>query len=216
MTILRSTIEQDMECPKEVVIWNYFDHEHVVGTHYKHYENIRVVAEHDQWAFCERDFKIPLVPFRVVSRNMMALVSPNKMLSYHLASFGVMHEQEYTFVDLGPEKCRVVLRSQMRVPSLPGFLEPLAQKWYEGMCRKWFYATWDEDVPMRDRRWKVWKLGFRNFVGIDYIKDKTDKPAGAGEPRPYPIEMPVPKATRIHEDGYKRLFRESVEVGYES
>jgi hypothetical protein len=215
MTTLYSKIEQDMDCPKEIVIWNYFDHEHVVGTHYKHYENIRVIAEHDRWAFCERDFKIPLVPFRVTSRNISALVSPDRMLSYHLASFGVMHEQTYTFTDLGPERCRVTLESRMRLPAAFGVLKPLLDKWYQAMCRKWFYATWDEDVPMRARRWKVWKLGFRNFVGIDYVNEKTEKPAGRGdEPRPYPIEMPVPKATSVGEEGYRRLFDESVEVGY--
>lgn len=27
----------------------------------------------------------------------------------------------------------------------------------------WFWATWEEDAPMRLRRWKVHKLGFKNF-----------------------------------------------------
>jgi len=57
---------------------------------------------------------------------------------------------------------------------------------------------------MRHRRWKVWKLGFNDFAGIDYINQKTEKPAGRGtQYRPYPIEVPVPKATEIGEEGYR-------------
>src|SRR5260370_37898710 len=33
---------------------------------------------------------------------------------------------------------------------------------------------------MRVRRWRIWKLGSRDFRGLDYVNQKTAKPAGAG------------------------------------
>ena len=40
----------------------------------------------------------------------------------------------------------------------------------------WFNATWEEDAPMRLRRWKVHKLWFKDFSGIDYINKNLPKP----------------------------------------
>ena len=28
--------------PKDIILWNYWDHEHVVGTHYKHYKKVKI------------------------------------------------------------------------------------------------------------------------------------------------------------------------------
>ncbi|MBI3300120.1 MAG: hypothetical protein HYZ75_18290 [Elusimicrobia bacterium] len=209
MATLHSKIEQEMECPREIVIWNYFDHEHVVGTHYKSYKKIRVYDEKDNWCFAERHFNISYIPFMVVSKNFSHLTSPHTMKSIHIGKLATL-VQEYTFRDLPGEKCLVTLESRMEVPWPLGLLQPF---FYE-MTRKWFYATWDEDVPMRLRRLKVWKLGFKNFEGIGFINDKTPKPAGLPAERPYPIELPVPKSTSVCREGYERPFGESVEVGY--
>ena len=56
-------------------------------------------------------------------------------------------------------------------------LQPL----FERVIRRWFHDTWIEDAPMRVRRWKVWKLGFRDFRGLDYVNEKTAKPEGAAQ-----------------------------------
>src|SRR5437588_8479 len=123
MATLTARCALEMDCPKEVVVWNYYDHEHVVGTHYKYYSEPRVVT-------------------------------------------------------------------------------------------RWFHATWEEDAPMRIRRWKVWKLGFRDFRGIDFINKKTAKPADLDPNRPYPLRLPVPKTRESPPgSGYRRPFDESVEVG---
>jgi hypothetical protein len=61
---LQAQYQADMDCPKEVVMWNYYDHEHLVGTHYKLYDRARVVAERDDWALVYRSKRMPLLPFR--------------------------------------------------------------------------------------------------------------------------------------------------------
>jgi len=212
MATLYSKIEQEMDCPKEIVIWNYFDHEHVVGTHYKSYDTIRIRAEKDNWCLAERSFKLPYIPFIVVSRNFSYLESEYCMKSFHIGKTGLMLVQDFQFKDLGPDRCLVTLESRLEVPGIFKILESLFAKF----TIRWFYATWDEDHPMRLRRWKVWKLGFKNFIGIDYINQRVPKPAGReNETRPYPLELPVPKSTNITGEGYKRPFTKSVEVGYE-
>ena len=39
--------------------------------------------------------------------------------------------------------------------------------------RRWFYSVWEEDAEMRERRLKVWQPGFRDFVGLDKVHNKT-------------------------------------------
>jgi len=212
MATLYSKIEQEMDCPKEIVIWNYWDHEHIVGTHYKHYESVRIRAEKDNWCFSERYVKLPFIKFMLTTRNFAYLESPFLMKSFHIGKMGLVLEQDFHFKDIGQDRCLVTLENRIEVPGAFKFLEPFFKK----MTTRWFYATWNEDHPMRLRRWKVWKLGFRDFTGIDYINQKTAKPAGReSENRLYPIELPVPKSTRIRQEGYTRPFSESIEVGYE-
>ena len=56
---LTAQFEAEMDCPKEVVMWNYYDHEHLVGTHYKLYDKARVLAERDNWSLVFRSTRTP-------------------------------------------------------------------------------------------------------------------------------------------------------------
>ena len=60
---LQAQYQANMDCPKEVVMWNYYDHEHLVGTHYKLYNKARIVAERDDWALVLRSKRIALSTF---------------------------------------------------------------------------------------------------------------------------------------------------------
>lgn len=213
--ILFSKVEQDMDCPKEVVIWNYWDREHLTGTHYLHYSRVKIIAEQDNWCLAEFTMKLPYLPFNVINQSFCYMVTPDHMCCIQTGKFTTL-KQDFYFEDDGPEACKVSLENRMNVP-LPevavNWLMPIWQKF----STKWFLATWAEDLPMRRRRWKVWNLGFRDFVGIDYINQKKAKPEGRGEtPRFHPVELPVKKTTPIAEEGWPRLFSTSVEVGYGS
>ena len=35
-TFLKSVSSANSKFPKELLIWNYWDHEHIVGTHFEH------------------------------------------------------------------------------------------------------------------------------------------------------------------------------------
>jgi hypothetical protein len=88
------------------------------------------------------------------------------------------------------------------------------QPLFTKLFRSWFWATWEEDAPMRLRRWKVHRLGFKDFNGIDYINKKTlrqkDKRSG-----PYVFDPPVRSASPIKTvAGIERPFDHSTEIGY--
>jgi hypothetical protein len=209
MAVLTAKCSMEMDCPKEVVVWNYFDHEHVVGTHYKYYSEFKIVAERDDWCLVERFYKLPVINFRASSLGFMHMESPNVIRSIQFGKLGAKLDQRIELEDLGAEKCRVTSTYTMEVPGFARALQPL----FERVIRQWFEDTWVEDAPMRVRRWKVWKLGFRDFRGLEYVNQKTAKPASAGAFRPYKVRLPIPK-TPSPSDAYKRPFEKSVEVGY--
>jgi hypothetical protein len=200
-----------MDCPKEVVIWNYYDHEHVVGTHYKYYSAFRVIAEREGWCMVERFYRLPVIGLKTSSVGIMWTEGPELIRSIQFGRLGSRLDQEIHLKDLGPERCIVTSSYEMSVPWIFKPLEPLFKK----VTTRWFHATWDEDAPMRVRRWKVWKLGFQNFVGIKYINDKTAQPADLPKFRSYPNQLPVPKTPENPPgSGYRRPFSKSVEIGY--
>ena len=210
MAVLFSRCEKEMDCSKEVVIWNYFDHEHVVGTHYKYYNKFNIVAEKGDWTLVERFYRLPIIGLRTSSYGFMYLDNPNLIRSIQFGKLGLTMDQQIHLTDIGTDRCLVACEYRLEAPF---FLKPFEGLWRR-ITDRWFIATWDEDAPMRVRRQQVWKLGFRDFVGIDYINRKTAKPADLPNDRRYPIELPVPK-TKGRKDGtYERPFEASVEVGY--
>ena len=199
-----------MACPKEVVVWNYFDHEHVVGTHYKWYSGARVLMEKDDWCLVDRYYKLPLVNMKASSIGFMAMLDPNHIKSFQHGKFGLILEQDIYLKELDAERCLVSSEYRMEIP---GWAVWLLDPIFKRVMAQWFLNTWVEDAPMRLRRYKVWKLGFKDFSGIDYINKKTEKPAKL-KVDPYPIELPVPKSTSIVNEGFTRPFSKSVELGY--
>ncbi len=210
MAVLFSRCEKEMDCSKEVVIWNYFDHEHVVGTHYKYYDKFNIVAEKDDWTLVERFYKLPIIGLKTSSYGFMYLENPNLIRSIQFGKIGLVLDQTIHLTDLGPDRCLVATEYRLKAP----FFFKLAAPLWKKITDRWFINTWDEDAPMRLRRQKVWNLGFRDFVGIDYVNQKKPQPEGIPSKRPYPVQLPVPKTKGRKEGEYERPFATSVEVGY--
>jgi hypothetical protein len=132
------------------------------------------------------------------------------MRSFHLGPFGLLLQQDFYFEDVAPEGCRVTVESRVAVPRFLGWLQPL----FHRLMQRWFYEVWAEDTDMRERRLKVWQLGFRDFVGLDYVNRKTAGPSQPDITRPYPIQLPVPKITEITRGGISRPHSRGKKVGY--
>ena len=64
MAELHAEVTTEAPFPKGLLVWNYNDHEHVVGTHYKNYESVEILAEADTWCFSKRTARLPFIPLR--------------------------------------------------------------------------------------------------------------------------------------------------------
>lgn len=201
--------EREMDCPKEVVMWNYYDHEHLIGTHYKLYDNARVVAERDDMALVYRSKKMPFLPF-YTGGLALQYMEKNVMKTIHQDSNGFLLEMEAHFNDLPNERCLIEVIYKINVHPFLKICEPI----FKTLFKKWFDATWEEDAPMRLRRWKVYKLGFKDFYGIDFINKKLPKPEKI-EIKKYEFKPPVACFSSIGTvNGMNRPFNKSTELGY--
>jgi hypothetical protein len=206
---LTAQFRAEMDCPKEVVMWNYYDHEHLVGTHYKYYNGTRVLAERDDWSLVVRSKRMPLLPFYTAGIGFQYM-DGNTMKSFHQDQLGFILEMEAFFEDMPNDRCSVTVTYRINTHPIFKILDGYFKKLFKG----WFWATWEEDAPMRLRRWKVHNLGFKDFGGIEYINKKLPKPEPI-EPGKYQFIPPVRKSSPIRTpDGIARPFDTSIELGY--
>ena len=42
---LTSVSSMQTKYPKKLLLWNYWDHEHIVGTHFAHYKKVKILFE---------------------------------------------------------------------------------------------------------------------------------------------------------------------------
>src|SRR5438445_3218695 len=116
MATLTATSSMEMDCPKEVIVWNYYDHEHVVGTHYKYYSRFRIVEEKDDWCLVERFYKLPIIRWKTSSFGLMYMDNPNLIRSIQFGQLGFDLFQAIHLEDLPGERCRVTCVYTMDVP----------------------------------------------------------------------------------------------------
>ena len=89
-TYLTSVSSAVTKYPKELLIWNYCDHEHVVGTHFEHYKKVRIIFEKDNFCFSERIAKLPFIPFYFTEVELEILTNNNQMDVFHYSLFNVI------------------------------------------------------------------------------------------------------------------------------
>lgn len=206
---LSLTCSSEMDCPKEVVMWNYYDHEHLIGTHYKLYDNARVIYERDDLALVYRSKRMPFLPF-YTGGLALQYMEGNVMKTVHHDSNGFLLEMQVQFDDLPDNRCKITTTYSMNIHPFFKIFEPI----FKMLFKRWFYSTWEEDAPMRLRRWKVYKLGFKDFYGVDYINKKLSRPENIEVPK-YKFKTPVASFSMINKaEGIARPFSQSVELGY--
>ena len=82
---LHSVSSASTKFPKKLLLWNYWDHEHIVGTHFSHYKKVRIIYEDEKVCFSERWAKLPFIPFYLKTTDFAVLTNANQMDVHHYA-----------------------------------------------------------------------------------------------------------------------------------
>ena len=213
-TFLESVSSADTKFPKDLIIWNYWDHEHIVGTHFQYYKKVNILFEDEKVCFSERWAKLPFIPFYLKTTDLCVMTNENQMDVFHYAFFNLIYcKQTFKFEEDINNHCKVTRYDYLQVPNFMKFLQPIFKK----IMKKWFVKVWEEDMPMRNRRLKVWKLGFEDFKGINYINNPQEI-KNMHLKSTYKVKLPIPKITHIKnkssEKTFLRIIRKSKHIGY--
>ena len=203
---LKSESSAVTKFPKKLLLWNYWDHEHIVGTHFEHYKKVNIIYEDSKVCFSERWAKLPFLPFYLKTTDFAVLITESQMDVHHYAFLNLLYcKQTFKFEDLVNGGCKVTRSDHLKVPKFLLFL----QRPFNKIMKKWFVNVWEEDMPMRERRMKVWKLGFVDFKGIDYVNKEHIKRKKPTE-RKYNLSLPIPKITHEKNKKREKLFLRKV------
>ena len=203
---LTSISSANTSFPKKLLLWNYWDHEHIVGTHFEHYKKVNIIYEDSKVCFSERWAKLPYLPFYLKTTDFAVLTNESQMDVHHYAFFNLLYcKQTFKFEDLENSGCKVTRYDYIRVPKFFSFL----QSFFNKIMKKWFIKVWEEDMPMRERRMKVWSLGFVDFKGIDFVNKKNLKSKVPGT-RNYNLSLPIPKITHEKNNTKEKVFLRKV------
>ena len=203
---LKSESSAVTKFPKKLLLWNYWDHEHIVGTHFEHYKKVNIIYEDGKTCFSERWAKLPFIPFYLKTTDFAILTNENQMDVYHYALLNLLFcKQTFYFEETSDGGCRVTRVDHLEVPRFMTFLQPFFDK----VMRKWFINVWEEDMPMRERRLRVWNLGFEDFEGIDYVNDSSITKRN-NKRRDYSLKLPIPKITHEKNEDFGKVFLKKI------
>ena len=173
--ILKITLNRRAKCSPDINIWNIFDNEHPPFMHGKR-ENgdgldpSFVLFEKDNFNVTLDTQKMPFMSFIKRQSVMFHYADLETNTVYQYSTFhGILIAQMYSANEckgLDPKINEVFSDFKINIAFyLVGWKKILAPliNWY---ASKWIAQTWEEDLVMKERRFKFINLGFQDMKGL--------------------------------------------------
>lgn len=181
MKILEVTFTREIKAAPAVIIWNYWDHEHLYVVH-KNYTSAFVLYEDEKIAINILTYKLPVFSFlRSNSLNVMVVKDKETIKAYNIGLFSIPACTTIHVKEIRADHCVITMTYKFVLSGWRKVLTPFLPR----LAAKWNKQVWEEDLPLKIRRQKVMKLGFKDFVGLP---EKIEDRFLAGE---IPFELPI-------------------------
>ena len=162
MKVIEKEIVREIDAARAVVLWNYWDHEHLYVVH-KNYTSAKVVYEDEKIAVYLLTFKLPVFSFlKSKSLNVMIQKDRNTIKVYNVGLFGLPSATTIVVEELGKDRSKITMNYKFVLTGWKNILAPFLP----GMIIKWNQQVWEEDLPLKIRRQKVLRNGFVDFMGL--------------------------------------------------
>jgi hypothetical protein len=195
MRIVEREFVQEIDVAAAVVIWNYFDHEHLTVVH-RGYTDAQVLYEKGDTTLLLVTLRVPLFRF-LKSHSLSTMVvqertdTKMRFFDFNMGLFGIPSINRFDIEEIAPDRTRIVTRYKFILRSWRMLLAPLLYR----MMERWNRQVWLEDLPLKLRRHKVLRHGFQDFVGMP---EKLEERKREGELR---TSLPVarPRESELHQ-----------------
>jgi hypothetical protein len=171
MIIVEYNFSRKINACYDSVMWNYWDHEHLYVVH-KNYKDAKIIYEDEKIATYFLDFKLPIFSFLTSkSLNIMYMHDKNTLKVFNKGLLGLFSETTIVINEYEKNKCDLKMSYKFYLDGWKIILKPFLKK----MAEKWNNQVWDEDYPIKMRRTKLLKNGFKDFIGMTAEKKKVEK-----------------------------------------
>jgi hypothetical protein len=175
MQILDFEIRRELSgCSVAAGMWNYWDAEHVAIVHGSGYDDDKILFDDDKMRVDLLVVRPPIFRFlKTVSWAIHQKHAPNAFTNY-TTMFGIPVLTTIAVDEPEPELAVFRTRHVFLVSGWRKVLCPVL-RWLVPM---WNEKIWKEDLPLKLRRHRVLRAGFRDFNGPpDAIRDRTTEGA---------------------------------------
>ena len=162
MKILDLTFKRKVNCSANVCKWNHWDHDHINYTHKGIYQNSEIFYEDDRSVLSFHSLKVPFVPFINISTIDVTILKDKNTVCTYGFQFGIPSLTTAKYNEISKDKCLVEVNYKFKFTGINILLYPIIKF----LVPRWNKQTWEEDLPLKLRRQKVQRMGFKDFHGL--------------------------------------------------
>ncbi|MEX0704838.1 MAG: hypothetical protein WD069_22255 [Planctomycetales bacterium] len=199
-TIIEREFTREADCCAAVAWWNYWDHEHVDVLHDTSYVDMQVLYEDRRMAVVLHTFRVPLFRFlKSQSISTMIMEDAETLRLYNVGLFAIPSLTTIRIREDRPDHCVFTMNYKFVLRGWRKLLAPLLGR----LIARWNAQVWEEDLPLKLRRQKMLRHGFRDFVGM------PERIADRGQAGPLEFKLPLARVP----DSPVNAFRQRLEAG---
>lgn len=196
MKLFERTYQREVDASAAAVWWNYWDHEHLVVVH-DGYTDAKILYEDNRVAALLLTFKLPVFSWiKSHSLNIMIKRSEEMIRAINIGLFGIPVITTIWVKEDAPDHCRIRINYKFFLLGWRQWLEPLLVI----MVPRWNEKVWQEDLPLKIRRTKVLRYGFKDFYGLpEKVADRKF------EGVPKFIRIPLSKLREVNVNAWRKF-----------
>ena len=188
--VLEVEIRKNINCSKDVALWNYWDHEHLDVVH-DGYKESDILYDNNNFMFRVDNIKIPF-PFIKLQTPLFMVQHDENTLYVYAIQIGIISKTTISIKSLTASSCEITMNYKFYLNGWRKILKPFLKI----MIPKWNEKVWLEDLPIKIRRQKVLDMNFKDFKGLPEKINEREKIKDEN----YSFKLPIPRPINSSRD----------------
>lgn len=153
----------------EIAKWNYWDHEHLDVVH-QGYTDSDILYEKDNIMFGIHKIKAPLIPFITIQTPIFLVQYDDETMYTIVQQLGVVSKTTIKIYPISENQCKIEMNYKFYLNGWRKLLKPVLKK----LVPIWSERVYKEDLPLKLRRQKFLKMGFKDFKGMPPLEARQN------------------------------------------
>ena len=163
MKLVQREFVRQVACSEAVGWWNQWDHEHTLVVHGESWLDGKLLYEDERTCIAFVTIRVPVFSFLTsTAMNVNLKYYAHTMYTINLGLFGIPSITKITIREDPPDHITHHTTYTFFLRGWRRLLAPLLSP----MIARWNARVWEEDLPLKLRRQKMLRHGFRDFVGM--------------------------------------------------